>query len=74
VRHRVVVVGDVCGIRGRCFPALGGVRGTGRVVTAHRSDDSATCSNNAGWRSILLSLPHMMMPRHTGPAVTCRQV
>ena len=31
------------------------------VDTAPRSDDTANCSNNTGWRSIALSLSHMMM-------------
>ncbi|WP_323636750.1 hypothetical protein [Pectobacterium polaris] len=45
-----------------------------RVVTAHRSDDTTICRNNTVWRSILLSLSHMMMAGDTDPAVTCRQV
>lgn len=45
-----------------------------RAVTARRSDGPANCSSNAGWRSIALMAAHMTMPRHTGPATTCRWV
>ncbi|MBA5198913.1 hypothetical protein H2Y56_06180 [Pectobacterium aroidearum] len=45
-----------------------------RVVTACRSDDTATCRNNTVWHSILLPLSHMTMVDDTDPAVTCRQV
>ncbi|CAM3859548.1 hypothetical protein EV679_2157 [Kerstersia gyiorum] len=44
------------------------------VVTAHRSDDGARCSNNAGVPRIALSLAHMMMGADTVRAVTCRRV
>lgn len=46
----------------------------GRAVTARRSDGPANCRNNRGWRSIRLLAARMTMPRHTGPAMTCRRV
>ncbi|MGV6942892.1 STY4528 family pathogenicity island replication protein [Stenotrophomonas maltophilia] len=47
-------------------------RETDGAVTARRSDGPANCSNNAVWPGIALMAAHMMMPRHTGPATTCR--
>lgn len=44
------------------------------AVTARRSDGPANCSNNTGWRGTALIAAHMMMPRHTGLAMTCRWV
>jgi len=51
-----------------------GVSGGDRTVTARRSDGPANCRNNAGWRSIRLLAACVTMPRHTGPAMTCRRV
>jgi len=49
-------------------------RETDGAVTTRRSDGLANCSRNAGWRSIVLIAAYMTMPRHTGPATTCRWV
>lgn len=44
------------------------------VVTAHRSDDGARRSNNAGVPHTVLSLARVMMGADTVRVVTCRWV